>query len=371
METDHKVRFVDISTAAAAGAQSDQTVLLDVRQLKTYFYTDEGVVQAVNGVNFTVNRGEVLALVGESGSGKSVTALSIMRLVNPPGRIVEGEIVFESRDLLKASEHDMNNLRGNRLAMIFQQPTSFLNPVIRVGDQIAEVLTIHSGLEKEAGQRQAVALLHSVGVPDPEQRMKAYPHELSGGLAQRVMIAMALACVPDLLIADEPTTALDVTIQAQILDVMREMRAKLGTAIILITHDMGVVAEMADRVAVMYAGRIVEQAPVVDLFSSPQHPYTIGLMKSTPSLTLDQDRLEAIPGNVPDLIDLPPGCPFAPRCQPRIQNEAWLKGICTRIEPRLESTGHDHTAACWLLHRYEVERMQRDSSDNLFRKPQP
>ncbi len=370
MLTNNKVRFVDVSPATSANTAIDQAVLLDVRQLKTYFYTEEGVVQAVNGVNFTVHQGEVLALVGESGGGKSVTALSIMRLVNPPGRIVEGEIIFEGRDLLKASEHDMNELRGNRLAMIFQQPTSFLNPVIRVGDQIAEVLAIHSGLEKEAGRRQAVELLHSVGVPDPERRMKAYPHELSGGLAQRVMIAMALACIPDLLIADEPTTALDVTIQAQILDVMRDMRAKLGTAIILITHDLGVVAEMADRVAVMYAGRIVEQAPVIDLFDSPRHPYTIGLMKSTPSLTQDQVRLEAIPGSVPDLIDLPPGCPFAPRCQPRLENEAWLKGICWRVDPPLDPVGHDHTAACWLQHRNEVERMQNDDDGNIFRKPQ-
>jgi peptide/nickel transport system ATP-binding protein len=370
MVVNNEIRFVGVSTTTVTSAQPDQDVLLDVRRLKTYFYTDEGIVQAVNGVNFTVNHGEVLALVGESGGGKSVTALSIMRLVNPPGRIVEGEIMFEGRDLLKASEHDMNNLRGNRLAMIFQQPTSFLNPVIRVGDQIAEVLAIHAGLTKEVRRRQAAELLHSVGVPDPERRMKAYPHELSGGLAQRVMIAMALACVPDLLIADEPTTALDVTIQAQILDVMSEMRAKLGTAIILITHDLGVVAEMADRVAVMYAGRIVEQAPVIDLFAAPQHPYTIGLMKSTPSLTLDQDRLEAISGNVPDLIDLPPGCPFAPRCQLRVQNEAWLKGICTRVEPPLESVGRVHTAACWLPHRYEVERMQSDSGSGLFGKAQ-
>ncbi len=317
----------DAPTPAANG-QSDRDVLLDVRNLKTYFYTDEGIVQAVNGVNFTVKHGEVLALVGESGGGKSVTAFSIMRLVNPPGRIVDGEVIFEGRDLLKISEHDMNNLRGNRLAMIFQQPTSFLNPVFRVGNQIAEVLDIHSGLGKKAGLAQARELLENVRVPDPARRALAYPHELSGGLAQRVMIAMALACTPDLLIADEPTTALDVTIQAQILDLMREMRAKLDTAIILITHDLGVVAEMADRVAVMYAGRIVEQATAIDLFESPQHPYTIGLMKSTPSLTLAQERLEAIPGTVPDLIDLPPGCPFAPRCRLREQNEAWLKGIC-------------------------------------------
>jgi oligopeptide/dipeptide ABC transporter ATP-binding protein len=370
MVTDNEVRAVQALPSPAVSTQLDREVLLDVRQLKTYFYTDEGIVQAVNGVNFTVKRGEVLALVGESGGGKSVTGLSIMRLVNPPGRIVEGEIIFEGRDLLKISEHDMNELRGNRMAMIFQQPTSYLNPVFRVGDQIAEVLTIHSKLGKEAGRRQAVKLLHSVGVPDPERRMKAFPHELSGGLAQRVMIAMALACVPDLLIADEPTTALDVTIQAQILDVMREMRTKLETTIILITHDLGVVAEMADRVAVMYAGRIVEQAPVTDLFDSPQHPYTIGLMKSTPSLTLEQERLEAISGNVPDLIDLPPGCPFAPRCRLREQNEAWLKGICRRVDPPLEGVGHDHTVACWLQHRYEVERMQSDSGSDLFRKPQ-
>jgi peptide/nickel transport system ATP-binding protein len=352
-----------IETPAVAAAPHSE-VLLEVRHLKTYFYTDEGVVQAVNGVNFTVHQGEVLALVGESGGGKSVTALSIMRLVNSPGRIVDGEVIFDSRDLLKLSERNMNNIRGNRIAMIFQQPTSYLNPVFRVGDQVAEVLDIHTGLGKAAGWKQAIELLQSVRLPDTEQRAKAYPHELSGGQAQRVMIAMALANIPDLLIADEPTTALDVTIQAQILDLMREMREKLGTAIILITHDLGVVAEMADRVAVMYAGRIVEHAPVNDLFEAPKHPYTIGLMKSTPALTLTQERLDAIPGSVPDLIDLPPGCPFAPRCQLRVQNEDWLKGICFRVEPQLEPVGHDHTAACWLHRRTEVEQLTASQENN-------
>jgi len=347
--------------AAAVNPEANE-LMLEVNDLKTHFFTEDGVVQAVNGVNFKVNRGEVLALVGESGCGKSVTSLSIMRLVGIPGKILQGEIVFDGQDLLKLTEEQMTHIRGNRVAMIFQQPTSCLNPVFKVGDQIAEVLGIHYALGKEAGLKRAVELLRDVKVPDPERRINAFPHELSGGMAQRVMIAMALACVPELLIADEPTTALDVTIQAQILHLMRELRSKLGTAIILITHDLGVVAEMADNVAVMYAGSIVEQAPVNTLFESPRHPYTIGLMGSIPSMTDTRDRLDVIPGSVPNLINLPPGCPFAPRCRPRVENEAWLKGICRHIEPTLEPSGEEHDVACWLTRRDKVERLQMEGA---------
>src|SRR5512145_3257157 len=282
--------------------------LLEVKGLKTYFYTEDGVVRAVDGVNFEVYPGEVLGLVGESGCGKSVTSLSIMRLISKPGRIDEGEILLDGENLLKLPEDDMMKVRGNRISMIFQQPQTALNPVFKVGDQLAEVLDVHQDLGKDAGWKRAIQLLKMVGVPDPERRVEAYPHELSGGMAQRVMIAMALACVPELLIADEPTTALDVTIQAQILHLMRELRSKLGTAIILITHDLGVVAEMADDVAVMYAGQIVEQAPVHTLFADPKHPYTKGLIGSIPVLGQLKEKLEVIPGSVPNLVRLPPGC---------------------------------------------------------------
>ena len=349
-------------TKTANAAESTDEVMLEVRNLKTYFYTEDGVVQAVNGVNFAVHRGKVLALVGESGCGKSVTSFSIMRLVGIPGKIVEGEVIFDGQDLLKISEEQMTHIRGNRIAMIFQQPTSCLNPVFRVGDQIAEVLDIHYALGKEAGKKRAVELLRDVKVPDPERRIEAYPHELSGGMAQRVMIAMALACIPELLIADEPTTALDVTIQAQILTIMNDLRSKLGTAIILITHDLGVVAEMADDVAAMYAGQIVEQAPVNVLFSSPKHPYTVGLIGSIPSMTELRDRLDVIPGSVPNLIDLPSGCPFAPRCRQRVENESWLKGICRHVDPDLKPIGDDHDVACWLFDRGEVERLQSQNA---------
>src|SRR5687767_15902539 len=292
--------------------------LLEVKGLKTYFYTEDGVVRAVDGVSFEVYPGEVLGLVGESGCGKSVTSLSIMRLISKPGRIDEGEILLDGENLLKLHEEESIQVRGNRISMIFQQPQSALNPVFKVGDQLAEVLNVHQDMGKEAGWKRAVALLKMVGVPDPERRVEAYPHELSGGMAQRVMIAMALACVPELLIADEPTTALDVTIQAQILDLMREMRQEMGTSIILITHDLGVVAEMAERVAVMYAGEIVEQTDVNSLFDEPLHPYTQGLIGSIPVLGALMDILNVIPGTVPNLVNLPPGCRFAPCAESRI-----------------------------------------------------
>src|SRR6186713_76653 len=292
--------------------------LLEVKNLKTYFYTEDGVVRAVDGVSFEVYPGEVLGLVGESGCGKSVTSLSIMRLISKPGRIDAGEILLDGENLLTMPEDDMMKVRGNRISMIFQQPQTALNPVFKVGDQLAEVLNVHQDLGKDAGWQRAVALLKMVGVPDPERRAEAYPHELSGGMAQRVMIAIALACVPELLIADEPTTALDVTIQAQILDLMRDLRREMGTSVILITHDLGVVAEMAERVAVMYAGEIVEQTDVNTLFDQPLHPYTQGLIGSIPILGQIKDKLDVIPGMVPNLVNLPPGCRFAPRCLSRV-----------------------------------------------------
>ena len=322
-----------------------KSALLEVRNLKTYFYTEDGVVKAVDGVDFKVYPGEVFGLVGESGCGKSVTSLSIMRLIGQPGKVLEGEILFDGYDLLKLTEAEMIQMRGNRISMIFQQPQTALNPVFRVGEQIAEVLDIHQVFGKEASWKRAIESLKMVGIPEAERRAQSYPHELSGGMAQRVMIAMALTCVPDLLIADEPTTALDVTIQAQILDLMRDLRAKVGAAIILITHDLGVIAEMAERVAVMYAGRIVEQAPVKKLFARPMHPYTQGLMGSIPVLGKIKERLDVIPGTVPNLVNLPPGCRFAPRCRVRVEHQ--LKA-CTEIEPNLIEAEAQHTVRCWL-----------------------
>ncbi len=334
-------------------ARTNHRPLLEVRNLKTHFFTEDGVVHAVDGVSFEVYPGEVLGLVGESGCGKSVTSLSIMRLISPPGKILEGQVLFGGTNLLALPEQEMMRVRGNRISMIFQQPQTALNPVFRVGDQVAEVLHIHQGLNKEAGWKRAVELLKMVGIPDAGRRAASYPHELSGGMAQRVMIAMALACAPELLIADEPTTALDVTIQAQILDLMLELREKTGTSIILITHDLGVVAEMAERVAVMYAAEIVEQAEVVELFDHPLHPYTQGLIGSIPVLGQLKPRLDVIPGLVPNLIDPPAGCRFAPRCAAR-QKHA-LK-ICTTADPELIETRPGHTVRCWLYQNAEGHR---------------
>ncbi len=319
--------------------------LLMVRDLKTYFYTEDGVVKAVDGVDLTVRRGEVLGLVGESGCGKSVTSLSIMKLIGQPGKIVEGEITFDGKELIGLPESEMVHIRGNRISMIFQQPISSLNPVFSIGAQISEVLRVHEYLDSKAAWTRAVDLLRTVGIADAKRKAKAYPHELSGGQAQRVMIAMALANVPELLIADEPTTALDVTIQAQILDLLRGLREKMDTSVILITHDLGVVAEMVDRVAVMYAGRIVEEADIRTVLREPTHPYTKGLIASIPVLGKVTDRLEVIPGNVPNLIDLPPGCRFAPRCRARVENDL---DICTQREPDLLPITGDHTTRCWL-----------------------
>jgi oligopeptide/dipeptide ABC transporter ATP-binding protein len=333
--------------------------LLEVKGLRTSFQTRDGLVQAVSGIDFHVDRGEIMGLVGESGCGKSVTSLSILRLVAKPGRIDAGEVIFDGRDLLKVSNEDMRRIRGDRISMIFQQPTSSLNPVWDVGRQIEEVLRIHRGMKGKVASSRAAELLKMVGIPDPQRRLKAFPHEMSGGMAQRVMIAMALACEPELLIADEPTTALDVTIQAQILDLMRNLRDETGTAIVLITHDLGVVAEMCDRVAVMYAGEIVEHADVTTLFRRPRHPYTQGLIGSIPVVGAVKDELAVIPGNVPNLIDLPPGCRFAPRC---------LTRIAENVEPALEhhpelrpvAPGHD--VRCWLYHDLEGRPIERQTS---------
>ncbi len=343
-------------------ADNNKKPLLEVKNLKTYFFTEDGVVKAVDGVDFYVNPGEVLGLVGESGCGKSVTSLSIMRLIGIPGKVVEGEIYFEGKNLLKLPETEMVHMRGNRMSMIFQQPQSSLNPVFKVGDQVAEVLQIHQKMRKEEAWERAIELLRLVGIPDAEKRAHAFPHEMSGGQAQRVMIAMALALNPQLLIADEPTTALDVTIQAQILDLMRDLRSKMNTAVILITHDLGVIAEMADRVAVMYAGRIVEQSDVRTIFANPKHPYTQGLIASIPILGVVKEELEVIPGSVPNLINLPPGCQFAPRCRSRVEHGL---EICTRIEPGLLPVEKDHDVRCWLYHDYDAEGFKAPLSSQV------
>jgi peptide/nickel transport system ATP-binding protein len=319
--------------------------LLDVQNLKTHFYTRDGVVRAVNGVSFSVMPGETLAIVGESGCGKSVTSLSILRLIaSPPGRIVEGRILFGGRDLLQLSEREMRSVRGNEISMVFQEPMTSLNPVLTIGRQIAESLTLHRGLSRADAMARAVDMLRLVNIPEPQRRVRAYPHQLSGGMRQRVMIAMALACDPRLLIADEPTTALDVTIQAQILELMRGLKEKTGAAIVLITHDLGVVAEMAQRVVVMYAGRKVEEAPVQALFSSPRHPYTRGLLNSVPRLTEagmpGRKRLAEIAGMVPSLRDELVGCAFAARC-------GHATSRCRGESPALEEKAPGHLAACW------------------------
>src|SRR5690349_4386415 len=327
--------------------------LLDVADLQTWFFTRDGIVRAVDGVSFHVMPGETLAIVGESGCGKSVTALSILRLVpSPPGRIVSGAIRLAGRDLLALSEAEMREVRGNDISMIFQEPMTSLNPVLNIGRQIGETLTLHQGLDRKAALAKAVDMLRLVHIPEAERRIEQYPHQLSGGMRQRVMIAMALACNPKLLIADEPTTALDVTIQAQILDLMRELKQKIDAAIVLITHDLGVVAEMAQRVVVMYAGRRAEEAPVRRLFQRPLHPYTKGLLNSVPKLgaTLDREqapRLAEIPGTVPSLKEAIPGCPFEQRC-------AFATDICIREMPAFEQKEAGHYAACF--HSDEVAR---------------
>jgi oligopeptide/dipeptide ABC transporter ATP-binding protein len=319
--------------------------LLDIRDLQTHFDTRDGVVKAVDGVSLHVDRGEVLGLVGESGCGKSVTALSIMGLVAHPGKVVGGEVLFNGRNITDFNQDEMRALRGEHISMIFQQPTSSLNPVHRVGAQVREVFELHRDWARDVEREKVVEMFGRVGIPDPGSRSKSYPHEFSGGMAQRVMIAMALACEPELLIADEPTTALDVTIQAQILDLMRELQQSSGTAVILITHDLGVVAEMADRVAVMYAGEIVEETNVRSIFKDPKHPYTRGLIGSIPVLGALTDTLATIPGVVPSLIDLPSGCRFASRCVARLEHGL---EICTRQTPELLEIVPGHQVRCWL-----------------------
>ena len=324
--------------------------LLEVKDLKTYFFTEDGVVKAVDGVDFHVKPGEILGLVGESGCGKSVTSFSILQLVDDPGEIVDGEIYFEGNNLLEMDPKDIIDMRGNRISMIFQQPQSSLNPVFKVGSQIAEVFRIHSEMTRKEAWQEAVELLKIVSMPDAEEKAHAFPHELSGGQAQRIMIAMALALKPRLLIADEPTTALDVTIQAQILDLILELREKFNTAVILITHDLGLIAETVDRVAVMYAGHIIEQTDVDTLFENPLHPYSQGLIASVPVLGEVKDRLAVIPGTVPNLIDLPSACRFAPRCQARIDNDL---EICNQVEPDLIEIEQNHTVRCWLYQDHD------------------
>ena len=331
---------------------NDTESLLELRGIKTYFYTDDGVIKAVDGVDLHINQGEILGLVGESGCGKSVTSLTTMMLVGPPGKTIEGEIIFQGKNLRDLSETELTDIRGNDMAMIFQEPGTALNPVQKVGTQIAEVIRRHLNLDKRKAWERSVELLESVKIPDAEQRAHAYPHELSGGMAQRVMIAMALACDPVLLIADEPTTALDVTIQAQILTLVGDLRERTGTAVLLITHDLGIVADSCDRVAVMYAGNIVEQATTDDIFHNAKHPYTQGLLKSIPVIGERSERLDVIPGVVPSLIDLPSGCKFAARC---LQHEEHGMSICTEVDPELKSVSDDdgHLVRCWLYHDYD------------------
>ena len=317
--------------------------LLEVRDLKTYFFTQEGMVKAVDGVSFDLLEGETLGLVGESGCGKSVSAMSLMRLIpDPPGKIVSGEVIFEGKDLVTMSDEEIRTIRGNRIAMIFQEPMTSLNPVLTIGRQLTEALELHLHMDKRAALNRAAELLQAVGIPDAERRIDDYPHQFSGGMRQRVMIAMGMSCSPKLLLADEPTTALDVTIQAQVLEVMQKLSRDTGAATIIITHNLGVVARYAQRVNVMYAGRIIERADAADLYAHPLHPYTLGLLNSVPRLDEAlREKLDPIEGLPPDLINLPPGCPFVPRCK-------FVKPKCMEHYPPLMEVAKDHTAACWV-----------------------
>jgi peptide/nickel transport system ATP-binding protein len=357
-ESVNGVRETGLGGREARASRSDRTShlaprtsgpLLSVERLNTVFDLPSGTAAAVIDVSFHVNAGETLCLVGESGSGKSVTALSILRLVQRPGRIAGGRVIFNGRDLLTLSEREMQRVRGAEVALIFQEPMTALNPVFTIGDQIEETLIVHGAARRRAARQRAIELLGAVSIPEPERRVRDYPHQLSGGLRQRALIAMALACNPSVLIADEPTTALDVTIQAQILDLLRDLKKQFGLALLLITHDLGVVAEMADRVAVMYAGRIVEEAPVRELFHDPRHPYTQGLLASIPGGSRGS-RLAAIQGTVPPLGQLPPGCPFAPRCPKRFEPcDKAVPGV-TIVEDRGPKTADlgSHTTRCYL-----------------------
>ncbi len=321
--------------------------LLEVEDLRTYFYTEDGVVPAVDGISFTLDKGKTLGIVGESGCGKSVTSLSVMRLIaSPPGKIVSGKISFEGKDLLKISEKEMRKVRGNEISMIFQEPMTSLNPVFTIGDQICEAILLHQKVTKKQARQQAIELLKKVGIPSAEKRVDDYPHQMSGGMRQRVMIAMALSCNSKLLIADEPTTALDVTIQAQILDLMKKVRNDFRASIMLITHDLGVVADLADDVIVMYAGKIVEKAAVRHIYKNPKHPYTQGLLGSIPKLNEVKERLHVIEGTVPNPFCMPEGCRFNPRCR-------YAKDICIQKQPPLLKVEEDHEAACWMLTDYK------------------
>jgi peptide/nickel transport system ATP-binding protein/oligopeptide transport system ATP-binding protein len=314
--------------------------LLEVRDLSVHFFTEEGVVRAVENVSVEIYPGEILGLVGESGCGKSVTGLSLLRLIPiPPGRIVNGDILFDGRSLLNLEEKEMEKVRGNDISMIFQEPMTSLNPVFTIGDQIMEAIILHQGLDKKEAKKRAIEMLDRVRIPSPDKTIDSYPHQLSGGMRQRAMIAMALSCQPKLLIADEPTTALDVTIQAQVLQLLKEIQREMGMSVMLITHDLGVVAEIADRVAVMYAGRILEYGPIEAIFSKMRNPYTRGLMGSIPQLMEKRNRLNAIPGQVPNPMDLPKGCKFHPRCDLMIED-------CKKEEPPLFQANGDHFSRC-------------------------
>lgn len=315
--------------------------LLEVKNLKTYFNTEDGLIKSVDDISFKIKEGETLAVVGESGCGKSITSMSIMRLIpNPPGEIVGGEIIFEGKDILKYTDAEMMKMRGNQISVIFQEPMTSLNPVFTAGEQIGEAIMLHRNVDEKEARKQTIEALKLVGIPRADEIVDAYPHELSGGMRQRVMIAMAVSCNPKLLIADEPTTALDVTIQAQILDLMRDLKEKLNTSIMLITHDLGVVAEMADYVVVMYAGKIVEEASVLELYKSPMHPYTIGLLQSKPIINKETNRLYSIPGQVPNPLDMPTGCYFNPRCSNATDK-------CRQVSPTLIEVKPGHKIACW------------------------
>lgn len=316
--------------------------LLEIRDLRTFFQTEEGVARAVDGVSFRIGRGETVGLVGESGCGKSVTALSIMRLVpDPPGRIIGGEIFLDGRNLLALTEKEMRKVRGNEISIVFQEPLTSLNPVFTCGEQVREAIGLHQKLGRRASKEKAIEILRLVRIPDPEKRYSNYPHQMSGGMRQRVMIAMALSCEPKLLIADEPSTALDVSVQAQIIELLLELRERLSMAVLLITHDLAVVAQMAERVVVMYAGWVVEEALIIELFSHPAHPYTEGLLGSIPKLGAPVERLPMIPGTVPDSLCLPAGCRFSDRCPKRMDR-------CTKEEPPIFTVAENHSTRCWL-----------------------
>lgn len=324
--------------------------LLEVKNLKTYFYTDKGVVKAVDDISFEMEEGKTLGIVGESGCGKSITAMSILRLIDFPGKIdKESSILFEGQDIVKMTPKELRDLRGNKISMIFQEPMTSLNPVFKIGYQVAEVLMLHQKMSEKEARQKAIEMLQLVGIPRAERVVDDYPHQLSGGMRQRVMIAMALACNPKLLIADEPTTALDVTIQAQILNLMNDLKERLNTSIMLITHDLGVVAQMADHVVVMYAGKIIESAPVQEIFDNPLHPYTVGLLNSIPSLDTTKDRLYSIQGVVPNPFDLPKGCYFAPRCERACER-------CWQEHPKLINITPEHKVSCFLYGEEELEK---------------